>query len=260
MVCCSRLVVALLLLVGQPASVWADLIITEKTVLKMGDRNVEGVRSTYIKGARMRIEMVQDGRSAATLYDLPSGAIVEFDTQKRQANVRDLAARTALLQKEYPSERATTTVVATGETKTVAGVSCGESTYAVAVPLTRDGKTILTMNGSVCLAQDAAGADAYQSFAQAAYEQQLVMGYASDNVILLAITRAQTELYRALAGKRGIPLHLDMTIGVEGTGMIASVVRKAAAGTRASTVTRIEDAPLDDGRFAIPSDWKRETK
>jgi hypothetical protein len=260
MVRCSRLVVALLMLLGQPAGVWADLIITERTVSKAGDRSVEGRRSTYIKGTRMRIELVQDGRSSATVYDLPDGAIIQLDAKKRQAHVSDVAARNSQLQKKYPRERALTNLTRTGATKTLAGLSCEDFTFTVIVPLTKEGKTTLTMNGAACLAADAAGVAAYQSFTQAAYDRQLVVGYTSDNLLLLALTRGQTELYRALVTTRGIPLHVDMTIGVDGTGMVAAMVRKALAGTRVSTVTAIEVLPLDDALFAIPADWKRDKK
>jgi len=260
MVRCSRLVIALFMLLGQPAGVWADLVITERTVSKAGDRSVEGRRSTYIKGTQMRIELVQDGRSRATVYDLPDGAIIELDAKKKQAHVSDVAARNTQLQKKYPRERAVTKLTLTGATNTLAGLSCEEYTFTVLVPLTTDGKTALTMNGAACLAPDAAGVAAYQSFTQEAYERQLVVGYVSDNLLLLALTRGQTELYRALVTRRGIPLRVDMTIGVDGTGMVAGIVRRALTGTRVSTVTTIDVLPLEEALFAIPADWKGDKK
>lgn len=255
-----RLALVVALLLGQPAALWADVVIVESTTAKAGNRNVEGVRTTSIKGTRMRIDLVQGDQTSATLYDLPGAAIVELDARKKRALIRDIAARSAQLEKAYPRPRTSTTVSPTGGARTISGSPCEEFAFVVRVPMTKSGETVLTLTGSAWIAGAAPGADDYQAFAQAANAGDVVIGYASDNVILLAITRGQTELYRALSALPGIPYVVDMTIGVDGKGMLAGMVRKVTSGSRTSTVTSAAATPLPDATFAIPNDWKREKK
>jgi hypothetical protein len=252
------LAIVLVLLVGVPIS--ADVLIVEKTVFKAGDRPVEGVRSTFIKDTRMRVELAQNGRTAVTVYDLPAGEMLELDAAKRRAYVRTVTARNAKLEKEYPRERTTVAVIAAGSTRTVAGFSCDDHTFKIRVPMTKSGEIVLVLTGSACLAAEAPSAVDYMTFAKAATEQNLVLGQASDNYILLAITRGQTELYRALAMTSGVPLIVDLTVGVDGRGMLAGIVRKAASSSRVTTVAKIESAAIDDAKFAVPAAWKREKK
>jgi hypothetical protein len=124
----------------------------------------------------------------------------------------------------------------------------------------KDDDLAFMLTGSAWMAKDAPGANDYGAFARAAVEREVVLGPASNNRILLAVASAQTELYRALADLGGIPCLVDMTMSVDGTGMVAGMVRKLVSGSRTSTVTSVSVAPLDDAAFAVPAGWKRERK
>lgn len=252
------LAIALVTLISTPLS--ADVLMVEKTVAKGGGKTFESVRSSYIKGTRMRAEVAQGGKTTVMVYDLPAGETIELEAAKRRAYVRGVAARNAKLEKEYPRSASTVSLTATGSTQSVAGTSCDDHTLAVRVPMTKDGSIALTLNGTACLAAMAAGVDDYMTFAKAAYEQNLVLGQASDNYILLGFARGQTELYRALTAKGGVPLIVDLVVAVDGKGMLAGIVRKAMAGSRLTTVSKIESTPVDDAVLVIPGGWKREAK
>ena len=98
------------------------------------------------------------------------------------------------------------------------------------------------------------------AFVNAAIERQVVLGPASSNRILLAITRAQTELYRTLGRLRGIPYAIDMNLKADGHGVLAGIVNKVVSGTRTSSVTKVAVGPLSDALFGVPDGWKRQTK
>ncbi|OFW05300.1 MAG: hypothetical protein A3H96_07630 [Acidobacteria bacterium RIFCSPLOWO2_02_FULL_67_36] len=248
------------LLVLSGGSLCGDVLITETIATKAGKRDLPGTRSTYIKGRQMRIDLVQDKDSASTLYDLRENVTIALDAKKKRAEVRDVAERSAKLETLYPRSRTTTSVTATGTTREIAGASCADHAFSVRVPMTKDGKLAFMLTGSACIAKDAPGASDYQAFALAAIEQQVVLGPASDNRILLALARGQTELYRGLADLGGIPYVVDMKMDVDGHGMVAGLVRKAIAGSRTSTVKTVATAPLDAATFAVPSGWKRQRK
>ena len=255
------LALTLVVLVGVPIS--ADVLIVEKMVTKSGDKTVASVRSTSIKGTRMRVEIAQDGKTGVTVYDLPAGEMLELDATKRRADVRGVTARNAKLEKEYPRSRSTVIVTATGQSQNLDGAACADHTFAVRVPMTSSGDLALTLKGTACLSAAATGVDDYMTFATAAHAQNVVFGLASDNYILLALARAQTELFRALTEKSGMPLFLDLTFAVDGKGMLAGIVRKAvtsAIRSRAITVSKIDTSPVEDARFSVPTGWKREQK
>lgn len=119
---------------------------------------------------------------------------------------------------------------------------------------------IVVLSGTACVAAAAPGTDEYVAFATAAVARDLVIGYASSNKFALAVTRGRTELHRALATVRGIPLQIDMTSKAEGSGLFNRMLNKLVAGTAVSTVTSVTTTPLEDARFAVPDGWKRQQK
>lgn len=256
----AALPIALLALTLLPARPSADLLIVEKAVLRSGDRSIEAVRSTSIKGARMRIEFTRDGKTAVTLYDLPAGETIALDAAKRRAEVRNIAARNAKLEKDYPRHRSTVSITPKASTQTVAGSTCTDHAFAVRTPVRQNGSIVLTLNGTACLAATATGVDDYMAFARQASERNLVLGPGTDNYIILALTRGETELYRALTQTGGIPLSVDYEITVDGKGMLAAMVRKPLAGSRVTIAAKLDTAAIDDAMFAVPAGWKREKK
>lgn len=256
----SRLHFVLITMLAAASPLSADVRIVERSVVTAGDKVVEGQRATYIKGPRMRIEQSQAGRITSIVYDLAAAEIIELDGPARKAEVREMAARHRQLEKEYPAERTAASVGAANGVQTLAGISCSSHPFNVRVPVTKSGEIVLVMTGTACLAAAGIGVDDYRAFAAAAVERQLVIGQATDNAILLAIARGQTELYRALSRAGGLPLSVDLRTEVEGNGMLAGIVRKAATGTRIVTATSIDGSPLEDRLFAVPEGWKRELK
>ncbi len=254
-----RLACAVAVLVLPPARLLADITIVETVTTRMGGQSAQGIRTTHIKGSRMRVEQVAGGTSSATLFDLPAGTIVSLDTAKNRAEVHSLSARTAELEQQYPRQRASAMVAPAGATKEIAGQPCTEYTFTIKVPMTKDGEPSLIVAGTAWMAPDAPGADDYASFVKAANEKQLIVGYVSDNKILLAEARGQTELYRALGALHGIPYAIDMTMTFDGHGMLTRLLNKTA-GARTSAVTRVGVDPIADAMFAIPDGWKRDVK
>lgn len=255
----ERRAIVIALLLVPPAGATGDVLITEATSARIGGRAVQGVRSTYIKGARMRVEQVHGDQSSTTLFDVPAGAIIDLDSKKRRAEIREMRVRAAELERQYPRQRVSVTMAATGAMKELAGWSCPEYTFSITVPMTKDGDPAMTMSGSAWIGQGAPGADDYRTFAARADERQLVVGYASNNRIAMGITRGQTELYRALAGL-GIPYQIDLTIRFDGHGLLSGLMNKVASGSRTSSVAKIAIEPIADDRFLVPDGWKREKK
>ena len=251
---------AIALIGTWPAASRADVLIKETIHVEARGKTTDGARSTSVKGRQMRLESAVGDEATVTVYDLQAGQTLALDAKKRRAEIRDIAARAAQLQKKYPREQTEVAVKATGVSKSIAGVSCDEHTFTVRVPLLKDGSVALLMQGSAWVAMAAPGVDEYAAFATSAIEHDLVLGVASGNVLMLALNRAQTELYRALSGLHGIPFLVDLTTAVDGHGVIASLAGKVMTATRITTVTDVIVGPVPDDSFRIPARWKQEKK
>ena len=129
------LVSPLLLVAIAVAPLGADVLITEQVVAKAGGRDINGTRSIHVKRAHMRIDSVQAGASTSTVYDLREGVTILLNADKKRAELREIAARNAKLERDYPRARVTTTVKATQVTKEIAGATCAEHTYEIRVPM-----------------------------------------------------------------------------------------------------------------------------
>lgn len=238
----------------------ADVTIVEKLSATVGGKTMEGTRTTQISGERMRIETVLSEEIATTIFDLPSGSTITLNTKSKRAEVRDMAARAAAVEKTYPRARVETSLKPAGTAREIVSVACNEQAFTIRVPMTKDGGMALVLAGSACVATHAGGAAAYEAFAKAARAHDMVLGPASNNRILLARTRAQTELYRALTAVDGIPVAIEMTFAVDGGGMLAGMVRKVLAGTQLVNATSVTTTAVPASMFTVPDGWKRERK
>jgi hypothetical protein len=240
--------------------VHADVTIVETISVTAGGKTLQGTRTTFISGARMRIDTALSTQTAATIFDLPAGSIINLDAKARRAEVRDIAARNAELEKEYPRARADASFGLAGASREIAGMKCDEHAFTIRVPMTKDGDIALVLTGTACIASGSRSETDYRTFADAAREHDVVLGPSSSNRIVLARTRAQTELYRLIAETGGIPYGIDMTFSVAGHGVLSSMVRKILDGTQSVAVTSIATTPIPPPTFMVPDGWKRARK
>ena len=237
----------------------ADVAITAAAKGKMGGRDFSGTWTLRIADKRLRIETGPSG-TGGTIHDLAQGLTIYLDATKRRAAERTVASRSAKVEQVYPRARTSVSLTERGATRQIGDTSCDDHDYSVRVPLTKDGDLALLMTGTACLARGSAGADAYEAYAQAAGDAGLILGGSSDNRILLALYRAQTELYRALAAAKGIPYYVEINTDLEGKGMVAGLVRRLVRGAYTMALTTITAAPQDAAYFTVPAGWKRERK
>jgi hypothetical protein len=240
-----------------PAVVSADTTIVEKLSVTAGGRTIEGTRTTYISGERMRIETVLPEQSATTVYDLPAGSMIGLDMKAKRAEIRTVAARAAAVEKEYPRARVEAGFNATGASREIAGVACTEQAFTIRVPMVSDGSIALRLTGTAWIATHADGRSDYEAFAKAAREKDIVLGSSSNNRILLARTRAQTELYRGLSAAGGIPYAVEMKYTVEGQGLLSRIVRKPLEGDQTVGVISVTTDSIAQALFTTPDGWKR---
>jgi hypothetical protein len=238
----------------------ADVTLVETLSVTAGGKALQGTRTTFISGARMRIDTALSTQTAATVFDVPAGSIISLDAKARRAEFHDISARNAELEKEYPRARADASLAPAGASREIAGVKCDEREFTIRVPMTKDGSMALVLTGKACIASGSGGEVDYRTFADAARDHDLVLGPASSNKILLARTRAQTELYRLIADAGGIPYGIDMTFSVDGRGVLSSMVRKILAGMQVLAVTTVDTAPIPPATFMVPDGWKRARK
>ncbi len=237
----------------------ADVKITETIANTTAGRKRQGERVTFIKGLKMRVDTVLDGERIVRVYDVSAGKVMFLDAKHREAKVKDFAAIKAAAERKIRTRNVTTSMVPTGHQKEFFGNVCEEHTFAIRVPLSKDAQIALLMTGTAWIARTAPGADEYVRFAKVASERGLELGGDSDNLILVALAHAQTELYRMIGELRGVPFAIDTNIKFE-KGALGALLNKVGSGTRISNVTALSVEPISDHHFTVPDDWRTRMK
>ena len=162
----TALACAIACLAAAPAA--ADVTVTGTTSGKAAIVNLGGTTVTRIKGNKMRVDMLKDGKeSSSVIYDIDAQRYVTLDAGKKEAEITSLAKLQETLSK-ITSGEVKSKITPTAETKTIAGMSCKMHDLQVEVPFDMSGEgkmpATLVMAGTACLAKDVAGHAEYAKF------------------------------------------------------------------------------------------------
>src|SRR2546425_5707111 len=126
----------------------ADVTIVETVSVTAGGKTLQGTRTTLISGMRMRVDTVLSTQTTATIFDVPAGSIINLDAKAKRAEIRDISARTADVEKQYPRARVDASLAPAGAPREIAGVKCDEHPFTIRVPMTKDGGMTLGLTGT----------------------------------------------------------------------------------------------------------------
>jgi hypothetical protein len=240
------------------AAVGASVAITESAVTTAGGKTVASEITYSIAGKAMRIERRRDGDQQSArlvhIYDAGAGRLIVLDPSANRADVYDAHKAAADVEKKLPSVNIVVDIKPIGTTREILGASCSEYQFTVRAPIPST-EAVAVTSGKACLSAQAPGAEEYAGFFRAA-DAVLVAGSVDVPKTMLAIDRSETELYRRLALAGGIPYAIEMTVDVEGKGLMASMLRKMAATSRSVTAKAVNTTPIDAQRFVVPAGWK----
>ena len=255
----TLLTASLLIVAASVAS--ADITVTSSVegtgLAKMAD----GDTTAYIKGKKMRTQQESARVSLATIIDLESDQYVVMQTNKEKAEVYTVN-EIAAAQRAIGAEDISVSIKATGETREILDWKCDEHEIKIVVNAANPGAPDMAMDvvvtGNVCLAPDAPGAQEYADFYAEAAKQGLFFGDPKAAEAQPGREKAMTELYRAMAEK-GLPLYSEITVGFEGSGMLAAMMKRMGV-TMTTTVTSVSTDAIADEMFEIPKGYKVKNK
>jgi hypothetical protein len=242
------LAVALCTAMASPAL--ADVTLKSKGSGKGMVAGATGDVTQYLKGAKMRMDQVTGGKNTTTILDLTTKRMLVLDHEKKQAQVVDMAAVGESLAKVGASD-INVSITPTGQTRTVAGTACAVHDVKVAVPMQGAGITMV-MSGPQCLAKNAPGMADFVAFYKAAEKGGLFFD-AAQAKSQPAAAKAMAELQRKMA-ELGMPLASETTIGMDGAGPMAEMMKKMSS-TITTEVVSISTDPIADSMFEVPAGY-----
>jgi len=260
----KRLFVATVLALGLALPAHADVTLKQTTGGKgMG---ISGTASgvTYIKGNKMRSDVVTGDKTQTTVFDVDAQKMYIFDSKKKEADVWDMAAFGAELSKTVDMSSAKASIKPTGQTKQIAGHSATGYDMEVSMQSAMGGSKDMTMTvtlaGPVWIVKNAPGAADYARFYKAAAEKGWIFSDPRGAKAQPGQAKAMAEMYKQMAEIGGIPYETSVQIKMSGSGPMAAILSRMGNVTMTSTVDSVEVAPLAETLFAPPAGYKLNQK
>jgi hypothetical protein len=260
----KRVLVATVLGLGLALPAHADVTLKQTTGGKgMGiSGSASGV--TYIKGGKMRSDVVTGDKTQTTIFDVDAQKMYVFDSKKKEADVWDMATFGAELSKTVDMSGAKTSVKPNGQTKQIGGHSAAgydmEVSMLSAMGGSKDMTMTVTLSGPVWIVKNAPGSADYARFYKTAAEKGWIFSDPRGAKAQPGQAKAMAEMYTQMAEIGGIPYETNVQIKMSGSGPMAAILSRMGNVTMTSTVDSVEVGPLADTLFAPPAGYKLNQK
>ncbi len=232
----------------------ADLKISSRMTGKAMGRDTGGESVTYIKGTKMRSESVNGGRRSISILDLDKQQMIVLNEKKRRAEIFDLSQTAQVLREVDATD---VKLERLGTSRTIAGLSCDDYEFAVAMTVAPmeglDLEMDMVFGGPVCISDEAPGRSTFESFYTTAANKGLFFGAPVGGQT--GHSKGMLELYRKMS-ELGVALATDITVKMQGDGPMASAMGRLGNISVGSQVLELSEETLSDDLFEIPSGWK----
>jgi hypothetical protein len=257
--------VALVALVASVGSAFADVTIKSTMTGKGMGMSGTMTTTTYIKGNKMRSDVVTGDTTRSTIFDVDTQKMITFDSKRKEADVTDMQRMAAEVSKNVDTSGMKATITPNGQTKQIAGQKAAGYDAEITVPAMMGGqqgmKMTVILTGPMWIVKGAPGAAEYMAFYRNAVEKGWFFSDPRAAKAQPGQARAQTEMYRQLAATGGIPYEQEMNIKMSGEGPMAGMLAKMGNISSTTTVTSVETGTLAADLFAPPAGYKlREQK
>ena len=242
----------------------ADVTVTQSTSGKGMGFSGQTTGTTYIKGTKMRSDMVMGDKTQTTIFDVDAQKMYVFDSKKKEADVWDMSAFAAELSKSVDVSSTKASFKANGQTRPISGQTAAGYDMEVSMDAAMGGNKEMTMTvtlqGPVWIVKNAPGAADYSRFYKAAVEKGWIFGDPRGAKAQPGQAKAMAEMHKQIADTGGIPYQTDMQIKIGGGGPMGAIMGRMG-GVSMSTVTEsVATGPLADDLFAPPAGYKLNVK
>jgi hypothetical protein len=256
----KRAVLTAVLIVGVAVPAFADITLKQTTTGKgMGMSGTTG-GTTYIKGGKMRTDVVMGDKTQTTIFDIDTQKMYSFDSKKKEADVFDMAAVGAELSKSVDMSSAKASFKPNGQKKEISGKAANGYDMHVSMDSALGGAKEMTMTvtleGPVWIVANAPGAADYAGFYKAAVEKGWIFSDPRAAKAQPGQAKAMAEMYNQIAATGGIPYQTEIQIKLGGGGPMGGLMARMGNVTMTTTIVSVEVGPVTDDMFAPPAGYK----
>jgi hypothetical protein len=257
-------VIATLIVVGLAATADADVTIKQTTEGKGLGLSGKASGVGYIKGGKMRSDVVMGDKTQTTIFDLDAQKMYSFDSKKKEADVWDMAAFAEELSKSVDASSIKASLKPNGQTKQINGQPAVgydmEITMDSWIGNSKEMAMTVTLQGPAWVVKNAPGTADYARFYKTAAEKGWIFSDPRAAKAQPGQAKAMAEMYHQLAAIGGIAYQTDMQIKIGGSGPMAGLMARMGNIAMTSTVDSIETGSLADDLFAPPAGYKLNQK
>lgn len=259
-----RTLLALLLAAGLALSAYADVTITQSTSGKGLGMSGKTTGTTYIKGHRMRSDLVVGDKTQTTIFDVDAQKMYIFDSKKKEADVWDMAAFAQEIAKSVDVSSTSASLKPNGLTKQIGGRTAAGYDMEISMQSTmagsKDMNMTVTLQGPVWIVKNAPGSADYSSFYKAAVEKGWIFSDPRAAKGQPGQAKAMAEMYKRISDIGGIAYETDMQIKMSGSGPMGGLFAKLGNMSYSTIVDAVETHSLSDALFAPPAGYKLNPK
>jgi hypothetical protein len=257
----KRVVLTAVLAFSLALPAYADVTIKQTTGGKGLGMSGTAPSTTYIKGNKMRSDVVIGDRTQTSIFDVDAQKMYVFDSKKKEADVWDMGAFAQELSQSVDTSSAKGSLKANGKTKQVAGQTASGYDMEISVNAAMGGNKEMTMTvtlaGPVWIVKNAPGSAEYIAFYNAAVEKGFIFSDPRAAKGQPGQAKAMAQMYKELADTGGIAYETEMQIKMgAGGGPMAAVMARMGNVTVTSLVDTVTVGPLADDLFAPPAGYK----
>jgi hypothetical protein len=256
------LTTVLTLAVATPA--FADVTLKQTTAGKGMGMSGTTTGTTYIKGGKMRTDVVIGDKTQTTIFDIDAQKMYSFDSKKKEADVFDMATIAADISKSVDVSTAKASLKPNGQKKEISGKSANgydmEVTMDSAMGGNKEMMMTVTLQGPVWIVPNAPGGADYGRFYKLAVEKGWIFSDPRAAKAQPGQAKAMAEMYNQIAATGGIPYETDMQIKMGGGGPMGGMLAKLGNVSMTTTITGVEVGALADDLFAPPAGYKVNVK
>jgi len=245
---------------GVAVAAHADATIKQTTTGKGLGVTGTATSTSYIKGNKMRTDLVLGDRTQTSIYDLDAQKMYIFDSKKKEAEVWDMAEFSQELSKTVDVSSVNDSFKPNGQTKQVGGHTADGYDMAVslrsAMPVIKNIMVTVTIKGPVWIVKNSPGTADYNNFYQAAFEKGWIFSNPRAARAQPGQAKAMAELYKEIAAIGGLAYETDMQIKLNGEGPMGALFSKIGNIALSTAVVDVETGALSDDLFAPPAGYK----
>jgi hypothetical protein len=260
----KRIVLAAILACGLASPAVADVTVKMSVGGKGMGISGNSKTTTYIKGNKMRSDMVAGDKVLSTIFDLDAQKMYSFEAKKKDVDVWDMATFASEMSKSVDTTAMKASIKPNGQTKAFGNLTATGYDMEISVPASmggnKDMQMLITMTGPVWIVKNAPGSADYNRFYRAAVEKGWIFSNPSAAKAQPGQAKAMAEMFRQFAEIGGVAYEIDTQIKMSGSGPMAGLMSRLGNVSMLQTVESVSEGPVADDLFAPPPGSKLNQK